>query len=375
MPSAKPDDGKGAGRERRAAPELAEGTRRQRPAATAPGHVTAAHHARRRCRVYQDRARPKMTMEAMETKPIASRAMKAAARSCAECGKTFKGAHLRCPACRASERTCDGCGETFKGTNLRCPACRASERACDGCGRAFRGTNRSCTACQQIERTCDGCGETFKGHTLRCSTCQATERACDVCGNVFTGTKRRCPACRPAERICEACGTAFRGTNLRCMACQATERTCDGCGETFRGTSRRCMPCWRKSRPLEVRQALDASHRHTRRARKLAADVFGPVPPEAYQAIRASGPCVYCAAPASAVDHIRPLSRGGWEHESNLVPACGSCNCSKNDSLLTEWNRADRVAHGVAHSPKVAMEYQRNVADVAAAMAAPGDDR
>lgn len=83
------------------------------------------------------------------------------------------------------------------------------------------------------------------------------------------------------------------------------------------------------------------------------------MPPEVYAAVRLSGPCVYCSAEAMTVDHVRPLARGGWEHESNLVPACVACNCDKRERLLTEWGRADRVAHGVEQSAKVAAEYAR----------------
>ena len=68
---------------------------------------------------------------------------------------------------------------------------------------------------------------------------------------------------------------------------------------------------------------------------------------------------------------MRPLARGGWEHESNLVPACMSCNCSKNVSLLTAW-RPDRVAYGVAHSLKVASEYMALLAVVFAEDVDPG---
>ena len=83
------------------------------------------------------------------------------------------------------------------------------------------------------------------------------------------------------------------------------------------------------------------------------------VPPEVYAAIRASGPCVYCGNQATDVDHVQPLALGGRAHESNLVPACRSCNASKGPRPLTEWRRADRVAHGVAHSPKVAAAWAR----------------
>lgn len=131
------------------------------------------------------------------------------------------------------------------------------------------------------------------------------------------------------------------------------------CQSPFMSTRRRlCQPCRRKAAPPEVQKAKDISKFHTRRARKLAAEVTGPVPVRVYEAIRASGCCVYCGDPAATADHVRPLSRGGWEHESNLVPACKPCNCSKGAKLLTEW-QPDRVAHGVAHSPIVATEYER----------------
>lgn len=37
------------------------------------------------------------------------------------------------------------------------------------------------------------------------------------------------------------------------------------------------------------------------------------------------------------IDHVVPISRGGANSIGNIVAACGSCNSSKNDRLLTEW--------------------------------------
>ncbi|WP_143548819.1 HNH endonuclease [Rhodococcus sp. ACPA1] len=91
--------------------------------------------------------------------------------------------------------------------------------------------------------------------------------------------------------------------------------------------------------------------------RKLGAEVR-PVPAEMYAAIRNSGPCVYCGGPSAVVDHVRPLTKGGWEHEDNLVPVCKPCNSSKGAKLLREW-KTDRVAHAIALSAKVAVEYAR----------------
>jgi hypothetical protein len=95
-----------------------------------------------------------------------------------------------------------------------------------------------------------------------------------------------------------------------------------------------------------------------RRIRRLAAQIDGPLPRKVYLAVLASGPCVYCGAPADSIDHVRPLSRGGQETSSNLVPACMDCNKSKSARLLTCWDPV-RVAHGAAHSPLVAAELDR----------------
>jgi len=112
-------------------------------------------------------------------------------------------------------------------------------------------------------------------------------------------------------------------------------------------------------------QSSHSRHKNgARRARKRAAKVTGPVSVEVYMAILASGPCVYCGAPAAHVDHVRPLARGGWEHPDNLVPACQSCNLSKHAALLTEW-RPDRVSHGATHSVKVSAELDRLTTELA----------
>lgn len=49
--------------------------------------------------------------------------------------------------------------------------------------------------------------------------------------------------------------------------------------------------------------------------------------------------CAYCGCTPDVLtmDHVVPLSRGGDHTESNIVPACKSCNSSKCDRLLSEW--------------------------------------
>jgi 5-methylcytosine-specific restriction endonuclease McrA len=40
---------------------------------------------------------------------------------------------------------------------------------------------------------------------------------------------------------------------------------------------------------------------------------------------------------AQHLDHVHPLSRGGEDVESNIIPACAECNLSKGAKTLAEW--------------------------------------
>jgi hypothetical protein len=61
--------------------------------------------------------------------------------------------------------------------------------------------------------------------------------------------------------------------------------------------------------------------------------------------------CAYCQqqTPLSDIqaEHVQPLSRGGRNDLSNLLPSCGPCNSDKRDIPLRDWN-ADRARRGLA---------------------------
>jgi len=42
--------------------------------------------------------------------------------------------------------------------------------------------------------------------------------------------------------------------------------------------------------------------------------------------------CWVCGGPFEAVDHVKPLNKGGSNWPANLRPACTHCNCSKKDT-------------------------------------------
>jgi 5-methylcytosine-specific restriction endonuclease McrA len=60
--------------------------------------------------------------------------------------------------------------------------------------------------------------------------------------------------------------------------------------------------------------------------------------------LRDSFRCVYCcrdlhgAAPGDVtLDHIKPKADGGTNDESNLVTACRTCNCSRQDTPIARF--------------------------------------
>jgi hypothetical protein len=50
--------------------------------------------------------------------------------------------------------------------------------------------------------------------------------------------------------------------------------------------------------------------------------------------------CIYCGTRHEPyhIDHIIPISRGGSDQNNNLALACATCNISKRDRLISEWN-------------------------------------
>jgi 5-methylcytosine-specific restriction endonuclease McrA len=53
------------------------------------------------------------------------------------------------------------------------------------------------------------------------------------------------------------------------------------------------------------------------------------------------GKCGYCGIhKGKTVDHIRPLTSGGWDWPDNLLPACKVCNNLKGSMTLEQFRVA-----------------------------------
>jgi 5-methylcytosine-specific restriction endonuclease McrA len=51
-----------------------------------------------------------------------------------------------------------------------------------------------------------------------------------------------------------------------------------------------------------------------------------------------NGMCAYCKdLPVNTIDHFVPMSQGGMNALSNILPSCGCCNSSKGNDEPIEW--------------------------------------
>jgi 5-methylcytosine-specific restriction endonuclease McrA len=62
-----------------------------------------------------------------------------------------------------------------------------------------------------------------------------------------------------------------------------------------------------------------------------------------------SQPCFFCGSRENiSIDHIIPISRGGYHGIGNLQTLCKSCNSSKHNKTMAEWiykSKGKRVAN------------------------------
>ncbi|PRB03185.1 endonuclease [Microbacterium sp. MYb64] len=89
-----------------------------------------------------------------------------------------------------------------------------------------------------------------------------------------------------------------------------------------------------------------ARARYAKRRKRRLAGVDNDLTPKQWADIRdAWGGCAYCQSTGVAVqrDCIQPVSRGGRYTLENVVPACVSCNASKNNGEVTTWLRRKQL--------------------------------
>lgn len=206
-------------------------------------------------------------------------------------------------------------------------------------------------------RTCVTCGTqwpTGRADAKYCST------ICRVLGQGMAPVEPW-PRVTPHTQECPACLQEFSTTRTDQVYCtqrcaeRAREarragldvwvpapRRCDWCDTEFMPTSRQVIRC---SSACKRRQL-----RANRRAREVGAPGTYTWAEVMKVFIQLGRTCAYCRQPVASgrlePDHVVPLSRGGSNSITNVLPSCRDCNADKRDLMLDEWAE-DRVRRGL----------------------------
>jgi 5-methylcytosine-specific restriction endonuclease McrA len=170
----------------------------------------------------------------------------------------------------------------------------------------------------------------------------------------FASNLKRCSRCRTEKAATEFYRNRAQPDGL--------DNQCKDCGKAARAASKKKCPesvrayCarWRARHPEYNRQRqrdwiarrrehVNAYNRGRRQVR-LGAPGCGVTKEQWFALLElADDRCVYCGAPATAMDHFLPIAGGGAHDVSNIVPACKSCNSSKKDDDPFDWMDAGDI--------------------------------
>lgn len=212
----------------------------------------------------------------------------------------------------ASNRTCDIDG------------CEAKHLARGLCRKHYKRTHET------HDSVCATCGEMFRGH-------RATAKFCsDQCkGDAYrTRTVSLLPRAHPVtELIRQEMYEAKRSILLVV--------DCEWCGTQV------------ETRKMRQRFCSFDCKRHAMRVRRRGRE-HGAMGTYTWTEVvkvylRLGRCCAYCEQPIDGQpdpDHVVPLSRGGSNSITNILPSCRPCNSDKRDLLLDEW-AVDRERRGL----------------------------
>lgn len=239
------------------------------------------------------------------------------------------------------ENTCQTCGVGFAGLAKRNYCSRS-------CWPSQKNRSRITVACTWCGKTCQR--EISRGHDPVCSgACQVALmmfksgraqnawprtvkcRTCDSRVTVLSGRRNvRCEVCRPEPRAAQA---------PKARVARFVAGECWECGESFVGDRSASFSIQPGHTFCSPKCKSRASGRR-RRAREVgAAGSFRWI--EVIRLFIAfDRTCAYCQSAIDGQpdpDHVLPLSRGGVNDISNILPCCSPCNSDKRELTLDEW--------------------------------------
>jgi 5-methylcytosine-specific restriction endonuclease McrA len=155
-----------------------------------------------------------------------------------------------------------------------------------------------------------------------CLDCQATVRRSGP-------AQKLCPDCRYRRKLAYSRRHLRAQRVTRGQAVRGTEMACGRCGTVMVKTGvnqKYCAPC---SEAQKAADALEASRRY--RAAKANAQGVASAEQIAARVLFYGALCYVCRAPYEAIDHVKPLAKGGSHWPANLRPICTGCNSGKRD--------------------------------------------
>lgn len=225
-----------------------------------------------------------------------------------------------------------------------------------------------------VKVVCETCGKTFLVKNCRLGTAKYCSRSCRsrrapvvcaTCGKIFyvkqSAAKNRAHCSRECmanaynkhrEVTCIVCGTTFLVPRSRSVALFCSKKCM---GIYWRGPNH---PMWvdgrdkdrefqrRYRREIYLRSAKvrNTKKEHARRRKLLKKAVPGSHTRDEWIALleRYGWRCAYCGekmtetpGPLQATrDHVVPITCGGTDDISNIVPACMRCNARKGNKIM-----------------------------------------
>jgi hypothetical protein len=208
--------------------------------------------------------------------------------------------------------------------------CTKPHRAKGMCGTHYN--RQSPTSHKMVTYQCDGCGKACEKEASRLNrypTLYCTPRCKTEHQWADRWLTEGASCALPADHWARWYGKASAWKP------PLTQRGCDWCGETYTQANSIHTTCSARCR---VR-----AKRARRRAKERNAHGTYTWAEVTHLWIGINRCCAYCNEPVTTYepDHVIPLSKGGSNSITNVVPSCPLCNSDKRDLLLTEWY-ADR---------------------------------
>lgn len=210
-------------------------------------------------------------------------------------------------------------------------------RTCTGCGTVFtptHGRQRCCSIeCRKpthakVTLTCDGCGGAAVKYKRRTRRYASTYCSVSCRDDALKGSKRcSLPSSHWARWYGKTSAISFG--------------ECEWCGGvmTNRPGKQTCSRICKGKRS----KARRAGREHGARGEYRWSDVMKLW-------MRTGQQCAYCLTHLELIDmqveHVTPLSRGGRNDMTNILPACAVCNGDKCDRTPGEWDQ-DRERRGL----------------------------